>query len=340
MLNGLFDIEQRLDYLTKNGDFLPQLKALIAWELFRPSLDKVHQKERKNNAGRKAFDVVLMFKIMILQSMYNLSDDDMEYQIMDRLSFMRFLDLDLGSKIPDAKTIWLFRERLKNANLVESLFYEFDQCLRSNGFTAKKGQIIDASIVKAPIQRNSKEENKAIKEGKADELSWKDNKRRQKDIDASWTQKNGKSYFGFKNHIQVDNKHKLIREYKATTASVHDSNVMIDVLDPNNSNAEVYADSAYRSEEHEKELTELGYISKIHRKGHTKKPLTTIEKNGNRTKSKTRCRVEHVFGCMQQKAGDLVIRTVGFARATTKIGLRNLAYNMGRVCTLISISIK
>lgn len=105
MLNGLFDFQNRLDYLTENGDVLPKLKELIPWEDFRSTLEVIHDKERKTNAGRRPFNVILMFKISILQSLYNLSDDEMEYQIMDRLSFMRFLGLDLDSRIPDAKTI-------------------------------------------------------------------------------------------------------------------------------------------------------------------------------------------------------------------------------------------
>ena len=91
MLNGLFDIDNRLDYLTENGDMLPHLKGLVPWEKFRRDLEVIYDHDRKSNAGRRPFDVVMMFKILILQSLYNLSDDEMEYQIMDRLSFMRFL---------------------------------------------------------------------------------------------------------------------------------------------------------------------------------------------------------------------------------------------------------
>ena len=102
MLNGLFDIDNRLDYLTENGDMLPRLKELVPWEKFRRDLEVIYDHERKSNAGRRPFDVVMMFKILILQSLYNLSDDEMEYQIMDRLSFMRFLDMALDSRVPDA----------------------------------------------------------------------------------------------------------------------------------------------------------------------------------------------------------------------------------------------
>jgi hypothetical protein len=212
MINGFFDLQDRLDYLTENSDALPKLKQLVPWEEFRKELGIIHERERKSNAGRKAFDVILMFKILILQSLYNLSDDVMEYQIMDRLSFMRFLDLDMDSRIPDAKTIWLFRDSLEKHELVKSLFLKFDSYLRKSGFEARKGQIVDATIVKVPTQRNSREENEQIKKREPPVDHWNEAKRRQKDTDARWTKKNGKSFFGFKNHVQVDAKHKRIRK--------------------------------------------------------------------------------------------------------------------------------
>ena len=248
MLNGLFDIDNRLDYLTENGDMLPRLKELVPWEKFRVDLEVIYDHERKSNAGRKPFDVVMMFKIQILQSLYNLSDDEMEYQIMDRLSFMRFLDMALDSRVPDAKTIWLFRSKLEEHKLTRKLFDKFNAFLAESGFVAKKGQIVDATIVRVPTQRNTRDENKAIKEGNPPE-NWSEAKKRQKDTDARWVQKNGKNYYGYKNHVEADVKYKLIRNYKVTDASVHDSNVFEELLDENNTSRDVYADSAYRSRE-------------------------------------------------------------------------------------------
>jgi len=157
MINGFIDIDDRLEQLSKCGDPLVKLKAIVPWSSFRNELSKVHDKERKNSAGRKPYDTVLMFKILILQSLYNLSDEAMEYQVRDRLSFMRFLELSIGENVPDERTIWLFREQLKELKLVEKLFSDFDNYLAASGFEAKKGQIIDASIVAAPKQRNSRE---------------------------------------------------------------------------------------------------------------------------------------------------------------------------------------
>ena len=335
MQSGLFDWQFRFEKLEKNGDPLHHINDVINWESFRPILMTVHEKERKSNAGAKPYDVVMMFKILVIQSLYNLSDDAVEYQIMDRISFMRFLGLGLGDRVPDAKTIWLFRERLKEGKLVKKLFRQFDQFLRNSGFAAKKGQIIDASIVAAPKQRNSREENKRIKKGEIPE-DWNVAKRRQKDTDARWTKKMGKTHYGYKNHINIDVKNKLIRDYAVTNAATHDSQVFDELLDDGNTSREVFADSAYRSKDHLKRLSQRGFRERLQRKGCRHQKLTEREKQCNHKRSKTRCRVEHVFGVQAMMAGDLILRTIGIVRAKVKIGLSNLAYNMFRYKSLVA----
>jgi IS5 family transposase len=335
MQTGLFDWQQRFEELDKGGDPLVKLNTLVDWETFRPTLEMLRQKQRKSNAGRKPFDVVVMFKILILQSLYNLSDDQTEFQIRDRLSFMRFLGLTLGGRVPDAKTIWLFRNQLTEAGLVREVFAQFDQFLRVHGFAAQKGQIVDASIVQAPRQRNRRDENQQIKDGQVPE-DWSPQKRRQKDVEARWIKKNGRTYYGYKNHIAIDAKHKLIRDYEVTSASVHDSEVFETLLDPTNSSRDVWADSAYRSREKVAVLSEKGYRTHLQRKGCRYRPLTERERRGNHTRSKIRSRVEHVFGIQAQRAGTLILRSIGRIRAEAKIGLRNLAYNLDRYALLKS----
>lgn len=330
---GLFDCHERFAQLTEAGDPLVKLNSVINWELFRPELEKVRDKEHKSNAGRKPYNVVVMFKILILQSLYNLSDDQMEFQIRDRLSFMRFLNLSLGQSVPDAKTIWLFREQLHEDGMAKVLFERFDRFLGENGFAAKKGQIVDASIVQVPRQRNSREENKQIKNGEIPQ-DWSESKKHQKDTDARWTKKNGKSFFGYKNHVNVDVKNKLIRDYEVTDAAVHDSQVFEEILDNTNTSRDVWADSAYRSQEKLDALDKQGFREHLQRKGCRNKKLTEREQQGNKTRSKIRSRVEHIFGVQAQRAGNLLIRTIGLIRATTKIGLRNLAYNIDRYSIL------
>lgn len=333
---GFLDFDSRLQRIDKAGDPLTKINETIDWEIFRPTLEQARKKKKKSNAGAKGFDVILLFKILILQSLYNLSDEAMEFQILDRYSFSRFLGLHAASKVPDATTIWRFREALAKADVIGPLFTQFDMFLHDQGFRAQKGQIIDASIVKVPVQRNSREENKQIKAGEQPE-GWSENKQRQKDTDARWTKKNGKSFFGYKNHISVDVKHKLIRRFKVTGAEVHDSKVFDELLDSGNTSRDVWADSAYRSKERITELQETGYREHLQRKGSRNRKLTAWEQQGNRTRSKIRSRVEHIFGVQAQRAGNMILRGIGVIRAGTKIGLRNLAYNLDRYGTLCSV---
>ena len=337
---GFFDVENRTAKLTEMGDPLVGLEAQIDWEAFRSDLSRVHVKARKNNAGAKPIDVVLMFKILVLQQLHNLSDDRIEYQIRDRLSFMRFLGLQLEDKVPDAKTVWLFRERLKAMNLVETLFARFHEQLAQRGYVARAGQMIDATFVEAPKQRNTREENVLIKEG-AVPIEWgkAENKHKlaQKDTDARWTKKNDEKHYGFKNHINADQTHKLIQNYTVTDAAVHDSQAIDGLLDidadANDGKRAVYADSAYRSAEREAELAQQNIPSQICGKGSRGHPLSEEQKAGNHEKSKVRSRVEHVFGAQAQMGGHWV-RTIGLLRAKVKIGMMNLVYNMMRLVQL------
>ena len=171
------------------------------------------------------------------------------------------------------------------------------------GLEARKGQIVDASLVSVPIQRNSREENRQIREGSPPQ-EWSEAKARQKDTEARWTVKNGKSTFGYKNHIEADVSCKLIRRYAVTPASVHDSQVFRELLDPGNTSKDVWADAAYRSASHLEYLRQEGYREHIQRKGTSGHPLTGWEKQGNRTRSRTRSRVEHIFAARETAGGD------------------------------------
>jgi transposase, IS5 family len=169
---GIFDVERRLEAISAKGDPLETIEGVVRWDDFRADIEAVTEtkpEERKSNAGRKPYDTILKFKIVVLQSLHNLSDEQTEYLIRDRLSFMRFLDLELEDPVPDATTIWLFREALAEAGLIDKLFERFGQHLEAAGYIARGGQIIDATIVSVPKQRNTKEENETIKAGKTPE---------------------------------------------------------------------------------------------------------------------------------------------------------------------------
>lgn len=334
---GFFDLHDRYDQLSKRKDPLEELNRMIDWKLFADLLAETTAKPRRSSAGRKPFDRVLLFKMLVLQRMNNLSDERLEYQVGDRLSFMRFLELGLAGVVPDAKTMWVFREELKEKHLIERLFARFDECLRELDVELRSGQIIDATFVTVPKQRNTREENKLIKAG-AVPIEWgrRSHKLGQKDIDARWTKKNTERFYGYKNHANVDRDTKLIAAWEITSAQVHDSRVLEGVLQsPAAGGADVYADSAYRSHAQEESLIATGYKSHIHEKGERNHPLTAAQKQSNKQKSRVRARVEHVFGSMTNEMGGITIRTIGRARAKVQIGLVNLVYNIKRVVTLI-----
>jgi IS5 family transposase len=204
---------------------------------------------------------------------------------------------------------------------------------------ARGGQIIDASIVPVPTQRNSRDENAELQAGRTP-AAWKQKpaKVRQKDRDARWTKKHGRSFFGYKNHVNADAKHKLIRHYAVTDAAVHDSQELDGLLDTGNTCNDVFADSAYRSTKIEGRLRASGFKSRIHRRATRNHPLSNAQLKANRNRSKIRARIEHVFGAQESSPGGRIVRTIGIVRARAKIGLQNLAYNIRRLVTLERIA--
>jgi IS5 family transposase len=339
---GFFDADRRLSVLSAKGDPLVGISALVRWETFRNDIEAVvltADEAKKSTAGRKPIDALVLFRMLVLQSLYNLSDEQVEYQVRDRLSFTRFLGLGIEDGIPDGTTLWLFREKLAKAGLIDKLFERFGQHLEAKGYIARGGQMVDATIVPVPRQRNSRDENELVKSGKTPK-DWqrKPAKNRQKDKDARWTKKHGRSFFGYKNHVNADARHKLIREYGVTDASVHDSQKLDDLLNKANTSSDVYADSAYRSADTERKLKARGFKSRIHKRGRRNRPLTEVEANANRAKSKVRARIEHVFGAQENAPGGRLVRSIGLVRAKAKIGLQNLAYNIRRLVTLERIA--
>ena len=330
---GFFDDEIRLENLSKQGDPLIALNAMIPWEDFRHPLNRIFKKEAKGPGGRPAYDYVMMFKILILQRLYNLSDAQTQFQIMDRLSFMRFLGLTLSDQVPDEKTIWLFRETLGKSNKLEMLFERFRSFLLDEGVIANSGSIVDASFVEAPKQRNTKDENHELKEGKQPE-NWSDNKKRQKDVDARWVTKGGIRHYGYKNHIKIDRKSKIIETYQITSAAVHDSQAIENLITAKDIHHELYADSAYSGNPIKIVLKEMTIRNRIHEKGYRGSPLSKEQLERNRKKSKIRARVEHVFGCIKNSLNGNFIRSIGIQRAKAVIGLTNMTYNMIRYLQL------
>lgn len=327
---SMFDEEIRLIKLSKLGDSLEKLNKTVEWEIFRPLLDSVFKKENKGLGGRPPYDYVMLFKVLVLQRIYNLSDEQTEYQINDRMSFMRFLGLTLEDRVPDAKTIWLFRDTLTKANVIYEMFKLFNKQLEEAHLITRTGSIVDASFVEAPRQHNHRDETEDIKRGEIPE-EWKKpenkNKLRQKDTDARYTRKGNETHYGYKNHIKADADSKLIEDYRVTSATVHDSQMLPSLIDEKD--RAIYADSAYWGKPVAMSLPE-SVENRIHVRGTKELALNEEQKASNRIKSKTRCRIEHIFGFISGVMHGSSLRSIGIKRAEFNIGLTNLIYNFYR----------
>jgi IS5 family transposase len=331
---GFFDEQEALDKLTKLKDPLEKLSKFIDFEIFRETLNLIFEKvDRKSNAGAKPFDYILMFKILLLQRLYNLSDEQMEFQLNDRLSFKRFAGLEFSHRVPDCNTIWLFKQGLAIHDNEKKLFDRFYRVLEEKDLIVSKGKMVDASFHEAPRQRNNREENTGLKEGVVPS-TWSKNKLSHKDVDARWTKKNNETFYGYKNHIKGDTGSKFIDNYVVTSANIHDSQTLEKLLDEKDNGQDIHGDSAYSGEDQEETISKVKMINKIHEKGCKNKPLTDEQKVNNRIKSSKRARVEHIFGFIENSMNGTYIRTIGIARAKVNIGITNLLYNIERAVQL------
>lgn len=331
---SLFAAEEREAKLDKMGDILQIMEQHVDFAALAASIDQAAPRPASDKGGRPPFPTNLMVRVLILQQLHGLSDEQMEYQLLDRLSFQRFVGLRHSSQIPDRTTIWTFRERLIAANAHETLFDAVERQLHRHGYIARCGQLVDASIVPAPKQQLKKEEKALINQPEpAMPSDWSPAKRRQKDIDATWTKKHGKAYFGYKMTVNADKRYKLIRKLKVTTASEHDTLHLEDVLDEFNTSKDLYGDKGYVDGEREARLKTKGYRVNIQRKAQKGKPLSDCQKRRNTRIAKTRARVEHVFAGIEQLGGK-GLRSIGLARATLQLNLKAATYNIRRLCSL------
>jgi transposase, IS5 family len=345
---GFFDRDERYARLSAAGDPLERLLAVVDFEVFRGALEAALARSDRARGGRPPYDPVLMFKVLVLQTLYTLSDDQTEYQIRDRLSFMRFLGLALEARVPDAKTIWLFREQLTRAGAIGRLFQRFDAVLRAAGYLAMGGQIVDATVVQARRPRLNRDEKATVKGGAVPE-GWSKAKRAQMDTEGRWTIKRGRTrpadpskphepiwselvipVFGYKNHLGIDRRHGFIRSFAVTDAARHDGRQLGRLLDPHNTASSVWADTAYRSAANATLLARRGLVAQFQRPKPRGKPMPPHMVRGNARRARVRVAIEHVFAAQKCRLG-LIIRSVGRARARTRLGLANLVTNMRRL---------
>ena len=333
---GLFSALEHEQAVAAKSTGILKLREVIPWESFRPQLEALTGYATRDwkKGGQPPFDPVLMCKVLVLQKFHGLSDDATEEQIFDRTSFKNFLGLRIGDDIPDAKTLWDFKQRLEAGGRAggRQLFEAFGQLLEGKGLVAREGSIIDASFVDAPRQRNERAQNQRIKQGeRPEEFDADPAVGRQKDSEARWTKKNSEVHYGWKNPVKADLKTKLILTSNTTPASVHDSQVFEELLD--DQDQAVLADSAYHSAEHEAHLIKLNAQEFLMRKATRSHPLSQAEAQTNHTISRMRVRVEHIFARMAQMGAD-VCRSIGLKRATQHNHLSNLVHNMDRYACL------
>lgn len=328
---GFFEVEDCYARLDKAGDPLLKLDTVMDWSGLALIMGGLALDVRTNGGkgGRPPLSGLMMAKILILQACNNLADDTAEFLINDRLSFKRFLGLGVSEKSPDSKTIWLWRERVSHGGLHEKIFAWFESELVRAGYAAQSGQIVDATFV--PTHKPGGTHKKQLR----DEVPLTPEQMRQIDADATFVKKGDETHHGYKNHTNIDREYKLIRAQETTTASLHDSQKLEDILTTPTANASaedraVWADSAYRSAESEAMLKEKNLTSHIHERAYKNKPLSDVQKAENRLKSIVRARVEHVYGHMSVRLGGLMIHTLSLARAKVKVTFKNLSYNMQR----------
>ncbi|WP_188583345.1 IS5 family transposase [Tistrella bauzanensis] len=345
--SGLFGLSEHMKRLSADGDPLEVLARMVDFEAFRPTLLAALAYSDGAKGGRPPYDPVVMLKVLVLAAQNNVSDARMEWLIRDRLSWLRFLGFDLGAATPDANTIRMFRERLTAVGALDTLFADFDRQLKARGYLPMGGQIVDATLVAAPKQRNTEAEKAAVKAGRSAAEIWPDApaKARQKDTDARWTLKfakarptnDGKSQpdiaipsFGYKSSISICRTFGFIRKGRVTDGARYDGRMLRDVVTSDNTASDVWADTAYRSQSNERWLKAQGRVSRIHRRKPKGRPMPAHLRRGNATRSKIRARVEHVFAHQKAVMG-LFIRTIGIERAKAKITLANLAFNIHRL---------
>lgn len=328
-----FGEREALAALSQRGDPLERLERTVGFESFRAELEAAVNKPAKGPGGAPRWDVVLMFKLLVLQRLYNLSDEQAEYQVSDRLSFRRFLGLGLCDAVPDSRTVWVFREALVQAGTLPRLFEAYRDQLLAAGLITREGSLVDASFVTVPKQRNTREENEQIKAGEVPP-AWHGQpaKLAQKDRDARWTRKGADTFFGYKNHVKVDRASKLIVRFKVTAASHNDGQQLPELVSAED--RVVHADCAYNRELVRAYLRALGIRACLQMKGTRHVQLTETQRRTNRWHARTRVRVEHVFALIKNCIKAEHLRYIGEKRITAAVALTNFLHNALRVAQL------
>lgn len=291
---------------------LDKINQLIDWQPFEQMLKTIYS----SPVGRPSHPVLLLFKALLLQTWYSLSDYALEEALDDRLSFRRFTDLSLSEKAPDHSVFSRFRDQLIKRDMNDRLFEELNRQMDSHGLLLKKGTLIDATVIEAAPKKPR--QNKDGTSGKS-----------RQDPDASWTKKGSKSLFGYKAHMGIDQESELIRRIEMTPAHVHDGKMLGVIL--SGDEEWVFADKAYESRENHQILCESGVNNGILMKGTRKRALSNIEKGCNKILSKLRSPVERVFGTLKRSYRYSRARYLGLMKNRLQLTMMSIAYNLRRM---------
>jgi len=297
---------------------LDDLNQLIDWKSIESQMNTINN----NPMGEKAWPPLVMFKILLLQSFYNLSDPACEKQLARDLLFRRFVNLSLTDPVPDHSTIWRFRNTLNKNGILQKLLDNINHQLNSQGLIIKNGQasIIDATVIQAKNNRpnkNAKGENTQDKDASYNVKTASDGKR--------------KTTYGFKAHVNVDEDGFILAQ-TLTTGSLHDSNVFEQLL--TGSEEAVYADSAYKSQKHDQLLKSKDIQNRILHRAYRNKPLTEQQKSHNKLASQVRYVVERTFGVLKKYYGLGQARYMGIARNQARLTIICIAHNLKRAVNI------
>ena len=293
---------------------LDEVHELIDWSRVEKILSGIHTSKR----GEKAWPPLLMFKALLLQSWYALSDPALEKQLARDLLFRRFIGLSITESVPDHSTLWRFRQLLEKKHLMRSLLTAINDQLTEQGLYIKSGEIsiIDASVIEAKQSRPNKR-----KDGSSTQ-----------DPEAAWNVKvasdgKSKNTYGYKAHLNVDEEG-LIKAMGYTAGNVHDSTQFTTLLDGNESS--VYADSAYQSQVHSEWLSTRGIENCLIKRAYRNRPLTKEDKAFNQIQSRIRSTVERVFGVLKLHYAMGKARYLGLGRNRTRVEIMCVAHNIKR----------
>ena len=331
-------VDHFIDLSVDPQSFLSKIDQLVDWRPFEKYLSK-ELKRGPAAAGQPPYPDLVMFKALLLQFLYGLSDEALSHAMRDRISFIHFIGLPFDSSKPDSSTIGRFRQRLEEKNRYRHLLDLFNRQIEQNGLLVKRGAAVDATLIASSrrprkvIEVEAAPEDRHEDEAPAEaQVSYSD------DADAKWTNKGGQLIYGYKVHGGVDLEHGFILGGHVTGANASDSTELSQVVEecalPDG--AEVQGDKGYAGEPNRLALTLGGYSDSLMRKANRNRPLTDAEKMRNAAISKTRWIVERAFGLLKKVQGFARSRYRGLVKVEMEFHLHALAHNLKKAINLSS----